>query len=205
MAIRLKIRSPLPWLLTGLLVSACGNRNYKVGTEYLENGYYASAIEQLKLAEREDPSDWKIKRELGIAYYKNEQYEQAIAKLSQANSMQSKDGKAFLYLGLSYESNRNFSKATSIFKSYASQDIEPRLRTELHARIRDMTKKQFRMDIRERLTSLERGKPIKTEPNTVAVLYFRNLSQWEELTPILKGVAELITAELGKVQNLRMI
>ncbi len=190
---------------TALLLLACGKSSYKKADDALRSGDYNAAILQLKTAESANPSDWKIKRDLGIAYYKNQQLTAAIAKLSQALRLQPKDSAALLYLGLSYETDQNFGKARSVYQALTFLDVTDALKKELRARIRDIHLKQVRQEIKQNAADLKAGRLELAAANTVAVLYFRNLSQWDELDPILKGLAEIMTHDLTKIKKLQLV
>ena len=196
---------PILLLSTALLLIACGNHSYNKSDDALKAGDYTSAILQLKAAESKNPSDWKIKRDLGIAYYKNQQMTAAIAKLSQALRLQPNDSATMLYLGLSYESDKNFGKARSVYHSLASLNVNDALKKELRARIRDIHLKQLRQEIKQNAADLKAGRLELAASNTLAVLYFRNLSQWDELDPILKGLAEIMTHDLSKIKKLQLV
>jgi len=49
----------------------------------------------------------------------------------------------------------------------------------------------------------ENNRPVL--PNTLAVLYFRNVAELNEWQPLLKGVAAILIADLGKVRRLRLV
>ncbi len=140
---------------------------------------------------------WGNTLESGISYYKSNQYDNAISKLIQAFRINSSDQKTLLFLGLSYESAHDYSKAAVIYRYLATLSPLAEVRDELRARLEENQHKGWQASIRKRM--MQDTDREAAAPNTVAVLYFRNLSSWRELDPIIKGLAEIITDDLSKV------
>ena len=192
-------------LLVAGLIFGCGNPSLRRGRALLQKRQYAEAITRLEAAERENPNHWLIKRELGIAYYRHRQSEKAVEKLRQALALRPTNGRTLLYLGLSYEQQEMYAEAVSVYRIYSKLSVLDPMRKEMQARIREMHLQELQKEVKQNLSALEAGRIQPPEPNTVAVLYFRNLSQSDELAPLLKGVAEILTTDFGKVQSLRMV
>ncbi len=188
-----------------LCILSCGNQAHKKANEYVKKADYKSAIVHLEQAEIEHPSDWKIKRDLGIAYFKKNQIKIAINKLSEAYQIHPNDGRTLLYLGLSYETAQMYSKATSVYRYYLTLKVKGPLRKEIIARLRENTNKKLRQEIKANLDNLSKGRVKSILPNSLAVLYFRNISQWTEFNPILKGITEIIITDLSKIKLLHVI
>jgi len=191
-------------LLCGLLLG-CGNSGLRSGRSLLKKNQYAEAIARLETAERAYAGNWLIKRELGIAYYRHQQIEKAVEKLRQAIKLRPTNGRSLLYLGLSYEQQGMYADAVSVYRIYSKLSVLDPMRKEMQARIREMHLQELQKEVRQNLSALETGQIQPPEPNTVAVLYFRNLSQSDELAPLLKGIAEILTTDFGKVQSLRLV
>jgi len=192
-------------LLIGGLLFGCGNPGLRRGRALLQKSQYAEAITRLEAAERENPGHWLIKRELGIAYHRNRQNEKAVEKFRQALRFRPTNGRALLYLGLSYEQQEMYAEAVSVYRIYSRLSVLDPMRREMQARIREVHLQELQREIRQNLSALEAGRIQPPEPNTVAVLYFRNLSQSNELAPLLKGIAEILTSDFGKVKSLRLV
>jgi len=152
-----------------------------------------------------NPADLRIKRDLGIAYFRTEQFEKAVTKLSQAAKLNSRDQVSLFYLGLSYEFTQQLDKAATVYRACSSLDIKDELKNELLARSNEIELKGSKKQIRDNLSELKNSDTNATEPNSIAVLYFRNISDWRELTPVLKGLAEILITDFGKVQSLKIV
>ena len=190
-------------LLIAGMVAGCGNANYRRGRALLKDRAYAAAIQALEAAEKEKSGDWKIKRDLGIAYFHERQYPRAIQKLAQAQRLHPNDGRTLLYIGLSLEQAGKFTEAISVYRLYTKLSLLDPLKKELQARIREIQLRDLQRQIRQNLTARDRLP--ETDPNTVAILYFRNISKSNEMTPLLKGLADFLTTDLGKVKRLRLV
>lgn len=190
-----------------LITIACGSNNtlQHTGRGFLETGDYDLAIIQLRAEERMNPADVRIKRDLGIAYFRTKQFEKAVSKLSQAAKLNSRDQVSLFYLGVNYEFLQQLDKAAIVYRACSSLDIKDELKNELLARSQEIELKYSKKQIRDHLSELKNSNSHVTEPNSVAVLYFRNISEWRELTPLLKGLAEVLITDLGKVQRLKIV
>jgi len=198
------------WMIkwTGLLLAAgvitgCGNSTYRQGRGFLKDKDYPAAIRLLEAAESEKSADWKIKRDLGIAYYQNRQYLRAIPRLVQAQKLRRNDGRTLLYIGLSLEQAGKFVEAISVYRLYTRVSRLDPMKKELQARIREIQLRELQRQVRQNLAMIDQLPP--GDPNTVAILYFRNISQSDEMAPLLKGLADILTTDLGKVKRLRLV
>ena len=190
-----------------LITIACSS-NSKLehrGREFLETGDYDLAIIELRAEERMSPADVRIKRDLGIAYFRTKQFEKAVTKLSQAAKLNSRDQVSLFYLGLSYEFSQQLDKAVTAYRACSSLDINDELKKELLARCNEIELKSSKRQIRQNLSELRNSNSTSAKSNSIAVLYFRNISKWRELTPVLKGLAEILITDLGKVQSLKIV
>jgi TolB-like protein len=187
-------------LLAALILSGCGRKSrWQYGNDYV------AAIGQLSQAELLHPNDWKIKRDLGIAYFLNQQTKQGVGKLSQAHELKPSDGRTLLYLGLGYERANMPAKATEIFERHLSNGVSGRLGEELRARIRENRLKALRLEMTKRVADFKQNSHLPITPASVAVLYFRNISRWPELDPLLKGITAFITSDLEKMGHLQVV
>ena len=202
---KLKYQATLLTIGIMFLLIGCANPNYRKGRSLVKKGQYTSAIEQLKLAENEERRNWKIKRELGIALYRNNEFDKAIKKLKESLRIQARNGRTLLYLGLSYESKQMFPAAINVYNLYITLSFLDPLKKELQARIRDIHLKELQQEVRNNLSDFEKGNRKPLEPNTVAVIYFRNISKWQDIDPVSKGICEIMATDLSKVKSLRLV
>lgn len=188
-----------------LLVAACGHRAHLAERPASESADYRSAIVKLKVSEGEKPTDWKIKRNLGIAYFKTQQINAAIEKLTRAKAINPTDPATLLFLGMSYESAKKYAEAAAIYRDLAALKPKSSLRKELYVRVAKNEHKMYSAEIRKRLQRLTKGDTAGLPGNSLTVIYFRNLSKWRELAPIIKGFAETLTLDLAKIKTLHLV
>jgi len=199
------VRRLTVFLIVIVCVTACTNSSYRTGRRYLKSGDYQSAIGQLDIAEQQQPDNWRIKRDLGIAYYESAKIQQAITKLGEAYKLKPRNGRILLYLGLCFERDKKFKEAIQIYSRYAGLSFLDPVKDELRARIRDIHLLVLQREVKDKLAKQERELLQPTDQNTVAVLYFRNLSNWDEITPLAKGIAAVMTTDLSQVERLRLV
>jgi tetratricopeptide (TPR) repeat protein len=194
----------LACLLLGLILSGCGATYYGKGKAYLAEEDYDRAIENLHQAVTQDPKKAENWRELGVAYYKKGEYGKALDALKQANLIKP-DHKTIFYLGLVYEKKEDFDSAINAYKGYMllkpkedmAKKIEIRLKMLMDKRIKEWAKTQMAQE-----ESLEVA---EIHPNTVGVTYFRTYELDSSLVVLGRGLAEFMTTDLSKVEELKVV
>ena len=191
-------------LLTAML-SSCVTSHYSLGVSHLNKNEYNEAIQSLEAAEQEKPDDYRIKRELGVAFFKMRQYDKAIAKLQEAKGINAKDGKTVFYLGLAYESKNMIGEAIDEYKNYRNVSRTGGFKNEISKRIKQLTNEKISKEIATAIADEENLNVTEIPDNTIAVLYFKNLSSARELDPLQKGLAQMLITDLSKVKQLTVI
>jgi len=197
------------WFSIALIVlslfSACATTSYRQGVRHLNNKEYEEAVSLLRQAELQNPEDSKVKRDLGVALYKSEQVEEATAKLQEAKELDSRDSKTIFYLGLCYENQGRLEAAIDEYRNYRSLRGSTDFKDAISTRIKQLTHEKIARDI-NRALSQEQALDVQSIPeNTVAVLYFQNLSGSEELDPLQKGLAQMLITDLSKAKKLSVV
>ncbi len=188
-----------------LLLTNCSTGYLTRAKSHLKKNEYSQAIELLTTAENEKPNDATIKRELGIAYYKNKQLDDAEKKLNEAKSLNSKDAKTVFYLGLILEKKGQLAEAIDEYKSYKNLGRSHGFNKKISARIKQLTNEKVAAEISQAIAR-EQSLDVSAIPeNTVAVLYFENLTNSPELEPLRKGLAQMLITDLSKVKQLTVV
>lgn len=188
-----------------LLLTNCSTSYLTRAKSHLKKNEYSQAIELLTTAENEKPNDATIKRELGIAYYKNKQLDDAEKKLNEAKSLNSKDAKTVFYLGLILERKGQLAEAIDEYKSYKNLGRSHGFNKKISARIKQLTNEKVAAEISQAIAR-EQSLDVSAIPeNTVAVLYFENLTKSSELEPLRKGLAQMLITDLSKVKQLTVV
>ena len=191
-------------LFLALILTGCGRQNApRSNSAFLDQQDLSLAIIELRQMESRQPDDAGIKRDLGVAYFKSGQWQKAVPKLEEAMSLAGADPRTLLFLGLSYEKGGEHARAVDAYSKCLRLHVREAFQRELHARIAELQLAAFSQEIRAKLDRPDDGGAAK--PNSLAVLHFRNLSQWHELDPVIQGLAELMTHDLSKVEVLAVV
>jgi tetratricopeptide (TPR) repeat protein len=178
---------------------------YWRGHLLLKNGRYGEAIEKFELALRETPDDVRAQCELGIANYKEGKYGEAISALSKAKAIDPGYGKVYLYLGLTYEKMNDPIKALDEYFNYMRLGPASLMARKIKRRIKEIMKQQCAARTRE-MTEDELALYVDSIPeNSIAVTYFENVSGSEELTPLQKGLTDMLITDLSQVKALKVL
>ncbi len=186
-------------------ISACGEAHFRKGRSALNQGNYAAAISELSQAALRAPRDYKRFRELGVAYFQTRQFEQAVSALERSRMLQPNDGRTLFFLGMCREQKGNSAGAIAVYSEYRKHSLFDPMNRQLQARISRLSLQLAQQEVQQAL-HLEKARthaPVQT--NTVAVLYFRNVSERREWTTLLKGLTSILITDLGKVRSLRLV
>jgi len=144
----------------------------------------------------------------GIDAYNAGDYTAAVADLKQAQALLPDKSSPALYLGLAYLKQDNLSQAIDAWQRYIklTPDTQTEKTNDLQATVaRDLTillREQNRVQAQAAIANESSIGP--PDPNAVAITYYRNLGS-PELSPLQKGLAELIIADVSKVPNLKVV
>ncbi len=188
-----------------LLLSACGNSHFRKGSGALSRGEFQRALTELSSAVRQDPQNYKHWRELGVALFQVRQFEKAISALERSRQLQPNDSRTLFFLGFSHELEGRFAEAIAIYGEYRRRTLFDPMAKQLQARISKLSVKLAEIEVRRALEEekeLTLGQP---KSNTIAVLYFRNVSERSEWNALLKGITYMLTTDLGQVKSIRLV
>ena len=172
----------------------------------------ADPIAQLEAARQADPENVAALRALGIAYFKQERFAEASVVLEQARTLAPNDGVSALYAGMSAERVPNYTIARAAYDQYLG------LKRPWYSFRASRTEKQ----VRNRLIALAREESIERakaavaaeaqlsatpgDPRTIAVPAMKYSGPHPaELSPLERGLAELIITDLGKSPQLVIV
>lgn len=187
------------------ILCGCATYSYWEAKSLVRQRSYRSAIEKFLAAERLSPNDYRIKRDLGIVYYELKNYAPAITKLREANTLNPNDGMTILYLGLSYEAQRSFDKALDAYKRITHLNKFSSIRKRIQDRMNALMKLKITADLRKAIEDEQKLMVQDIPENSIAILYFKNINQWQKLNPLEKGLAVMLTTDLSKVRKLKIV
>lgn len=194
--------------LAGLLFS-CAGSYYSRGNAAMKKGDLDAAISNFYAAAKKNPSDFRVFRELGVAFYhqgKDPRHRKlARAALEKAYSLNPADGTTLFYLGALAEENGDLQTAIDYYRQYTRIGRMSKMRGLLKARLRKAVEKQVAQEAKLALQRESQLVPARIPANSLAVLYFKNLSRNRNLDPLQKGLAEMIITDLSQVRGLSVV
>lgn len=189
-----------------ILLSSCAPSTYHSrGHALLESGEYPRAIRELKLAIAENYRDVEAIRDMGVALYHTGKLNLAQAFLKLAVSRRPGDRMANYYLGLVYEQRGLIDDAIKQYSRYTSISPFNDLRKTIQGRLQVLTRQRMAEQIK---TLVSQEGALETSPvdsTTIAVLYFANLSQNPDWTPLQKGLTDMLITDLSQVHTLKLV
>jgi len=193
-------------ILVLILCAGCAfYSNYYKGQRALEQGNLDTAIAFFESALKTSPGDPRILTELGVACFRKGDYQQASQYLTKAKSFDPKYNNPYLYLGMIYEKQDDFPKAISEYNSYCQLSPLTPSGRRVKARIGVLIRNQIARDIQVAIKQEESLSVDRIPENTIAVLYFSNLTGRDELTSLQKGLTDMLITDLSKVRSLKVL
>lgn len=193
----------LPVLM--MLIFNCTSYHYWEGKSLLQDKKYNDAIIKFLIAEKKAPTDYKIKRDIGIALFEQKNYALSLKKLQAANELYPDDNLVHFYLGRIYENFDQYDLALNEYTRCKKSRIFNQIAPLIEKRIEDIFRKKIAGEIKKAIDTEQNLQFSMVPENTLAVLYFKNLDNWERLTPLEKGLAQMLITDLSKVRELKML
>ncbi len=182
-----KLSVPLLLLLSSLQLLNCAGSVYDMGRSSLRKKQHHDAIQHFRMATEVDFANYKNWRELGIAYSAIGRSDSALASLQVANRLNPKDGRTILYVGMVYENKEDYETAISYYQKYT--------------KVRGVN---MRKKIQKRLTTSAQ-KLIKIRKQVLSTSKEPKVSSNKKLDPLQKGLAEVMSFGLSKVEALQVL
>ncbi len=192
-------------LFLGILVFGCAASSSQLGQRALKKGQFQKAIPLLQKAVRENPQNAAALRDLGIAYFKTGDYPKAIVALRKAHEKMPKDGPTLFFLGAALEKNGQLKDAIAMYSQFTRLSRFSKIRRVVEAQLHVLMKKEMEQEIKQAAQNEQALDVRKIPPNSVAVLYFKNVSNISELNPLSKGLADMIITDLSQVHDLQVV
>ncbi|NQT25344.1 tetratricopeptide repeat protein [candidate division KSB1 bacterium] len=199
--------------LIGLILVGCAGTGYGPAEKSLKNQDYNQAIREYLKVLNPHSRDGKryiyYEKEaftgIGSVYWHMEKYETAIKILKPVLEKNPEYGKALYYLGLSYEGLGQEIKAQNAYKKYPNIYVNDPFRSVIVGRLDYIRKRTSARQIQQ---ALDQEKSLRFEDlpqQSVAIMYFMNLSNSPEYRPLQTGLAELIIQDLNQVEGIEAV
>jgi TolB-like protein len=142
---------------------------------------------------------------IGVVLWYTKRYDTAVRILQSVVKRSPEYGKALFYLGACYEAQKQVDKAQNTYSLYSGVDQKDPYREPIRWRLDWISRVKNNLDVRRASADESRISTASLSKESVAVLYFQNMTQNARLNPLSKGLAELITADLSQVEQLKVI
>jgi TolB-like protein len=162
-------------------------------------------ISRLEKSRTARPNDAAVARSLGIALYKAERYPDARPHLETALRLDPRDGATALYLGLTAEQLKDVPAAKSAYQTYLRHGKSAKVRTQLEARLAAITRQELQLAAKAAVAQEQRLSTQEGGVTTVAVMPLRFIGADTSLRPLERGMAELITTDLSRTDQLVVV
>jgi len=172
---------------------------------------YQDEIQELEARLQRDPNDADALRDLGVIYVSTGNYEQGRAHLERARSEDPEDAKTLFYLGLAYESLQENQRALATYQRYPEVAFRSPYRDLMQGRSRVLARTLARLEVRSLLEQeAQLGDTLRAATDTlsattVGVFPLRYQGQNARYAPLGRGLSELMTLDLAKVQRLTVV
>lgn len=187
----------LPVLLVSLLLGGCAT-----------GGTFVPPPEEVpELEERVEsrPEDVTALARLGAAYHADGRLSEAESLLRRALELEPRHPHATLFLGLVYEDQERPGEAMALYERYLDVGAPGGLEERIRGRIRLLHRQELRMAAREALAREAELAETPPEPRTVAVFPFRFTGGDEELRPLGRALADMLTTDLSVTDRLTVL
>jgi tetratricopeptide (TPR) repeat protein len=192
---------------TSLLLFAVIGLSWSCATvKYQQDiGAYHDDIALLEAKLRTDPNDFEALRELGVIYFQTSQYPAAQEHLQKALAQNSDDPKTAFYLGLTHEFQNQNHDALAMFEKFPGVTRLSPYRRLMEGRYVKLTRAVVSQEMQLLLQNEEQLTVQRLAPKTVAVFPLTYHGTDRRFQPLGKGLAEMITIDLGQVNELTLL
>lgn len=188
-----------------LFLPGCASVQKSPGRELIEAGQYAQAVRPLKMAIAEDYHNIEAIRDMGIAMYHTRKLNLAQGFLRLALSRLPEDVVAHYYLGMVYEERGQMEKAIQQYQMFVELSPATQTRETIAGRLQVLIRQRLAAEIKSMIDQEASLDIAQTPENSMAVLYFANLTQNPDYTVLQKGLTDMIITDLAKVSGLVVV
>ena len=165
---------------------------------------YDESMRRLQARVAANPGDAEALRDIGVIYLRTSRYAEAADYLQRAFANGADDPKTLLHLGLASESMGRRQTAMRLYEKYAEVPRLSPYRKLMEGRYHTLSRRVAQDEIREQLArEAEIGG--ETSPRILAVVAFNYQGADRQYAPLGRGLAEMLTIDLGKVPGLQLV
>lgn len=195
------------------LTMGCAVQPYQQAEKHIANQEYRQALQlylrslnpRVRDGKRYIAYDPEAMTGVGVVLWYTKRYDAAVRILQSVVKRSPEYGKALFYLGACYESQKQIDKAYNAYGLYRTVDLRDPYRNPIRWRLDWIAKVKSNLDVK-RAAADEAQTALSSLPKeSIAVVYFQNLSQNTRWNPLQKGLAELIINDLSQVESIKVI
>lgn len=185
-------------------IAACSTMNLLRVDMLLSQEKYQEAIPILEGNIAKEPNSADSLARLGYAYLKTGTSTKAFDALNRARAAEPGNPYAIYYLGLAYLSQEDFDKALSLWREF-KDSRRPIVEQEMKKLVTLIQIAASRKIARTAIAEEKKLQTVKTDPMTVAVCYYKDMSAGGKLAGFQKGLAAMVISDLSKIRGLRIV
>jgi tetratricopeptide (TPR) repeat protein len=142
---------------------------------------------------------------LAAAYRAAGKPEQALALLEPLVAADPRDAAANFYLGLTYEDLKRYGDARRVYTTYLASGRSPELKQEVQDRLALVDREELQQAVQSAVANEAQLRSTPPTPRTIAVFPFLNAGGSQQLNPLSRALAELLSSDLGQTDRLRVL
>jgi tetratricopeptide (TPR) repeat protein len=205
------------WRVVGVallaLTTGCAVSPYRQAEKHIANGEYRAALQvymkSLNPHVREGKRYFSYEPEamtgIGVVLWYTKRYDMAVRILQSVVKRSPEYGKALFYLGACYEAQKQVDRAHGAYSLYTGVEPEDPYREPIRWRLDWISRVKYNLDVRRASMDEANMTAASLPKESVAVLYFQNMTQNARLNALSKGLTELINADLAQVEQLKVV
>jgi len=203
------------WISLALLifVGCAGSSAYKPAERHLERQEYTQALRaylrvldpRIRDGKRYINYEKEAVTGMGIVYWRMQRFETAERIFQTVLEKDPFFGQAHYYLGMTYEGMGEDRKAIDIYSAYLELPRTDPYKTVILGRLDWLKRITYNRELQKAFQDESQLRTDQLDKQSVAVMYFTNLSQDAYWDPIQKGLADLITRDLKTIEGITVI
>lgn len=181
-------------------VSSCATVKYQQ-----DINRYRDEIARLETRLKANPNDFEALRELGVIHFETAQYTTTQPILQKALAQNPDDPKTTFYLGLTHEFQNNVNDALQLYAKFPDVTRLSPYRGLMEGRYVRLSRQFVSTEIRALIQNEQQLTLERIAPKTIAVFPLNYQGRDRRYVALGKGLAEMITIDLGQVRELTLL
>ena len=186
-----------------LTLFSCGGTLFMADSS-LSSKKYDDAISLYKEYLAEQPDSVQARSRLGFAYLKTGRLDQAIEEFNTVLKAEPGEPYSILYLGLAYLNKGLYGETIKTWQTYRNKK-QPLVEQEIKRLLTLVVIAESQQLAKKAVEEEEKLKTDRTDKNTVAVCYYKDLSPDKSMLAFQKGLAAMVITDMSKIKSLKVV